>query len=98
MLDALFFEVDQAFCADSFADSFACFVGVNADDIELTNGVLVNKVAMDFGPAEACDFAVVNTEEESLWIKPRFMHSVFEIFHDPITLVRVVRKDEVVQF
>jgi hypothetical protein len=71
LLDALFFEVDKAFCADSFADSFACFIGVNADDIELTDGVLVYKVTMDLGPAEACDLAVVNAEEESLWIKPR---------------------------
>ena len=60
MLDALFFEVDQAFCADRFADSFACFIGVNADDIELTDGALVNKVTVDFGPAEACNLAIVN--------------------------------------
>ncbi len=77
MLDALFFEVDQAFCADSFADSFACLIRVNADDVKLTDGVLVNKVTVDLGPAEACDFAVVNTEEESLRIKPRLVHSVF---------------------
>ena len=76
MLDALFFEVDKAFCADSLADSFACFIGVNADDIELADGVLVYKVVMDLGPAEACDFSVVNAEKESLWIKPRFLHSV----------------------
>ncbi len=61
MFDALFFEVDKAFCADCFADSFACFVGINADDIELTDGVLVYEVAVDLGPAEACNFAVVNT-------------------------------------
>ena len=61
MLDALFLEVDEAFCADRFADSFACFVGVNADDIELTDGIMVYEVAMDLGPAEACDLAVVNT-------------------------------------
>ena len=98
MLDALFFEVDKAFCADCLADSFACFIGVNADDIELSDGVLVNKVAMDLCPAEACDLAVVNTEEESLWVKPRLVNSVFQIFHDPITLVRVVGEDEVVEF
>ena len=77
MLDALFFEVDKAFSADSFANSFARFVGIDADDIELTDGVLVYKVTVDFGPAEACNLAVVNTEEESLWIKPRFLHSIF---------------------
>ena len=60
MLDALFFEVDKAFCADCFANSLACFVGVNADDIELTDGVLVNKVTMNLGPAEAGDLAIVN--------------------------------------
>ena len=98
MLDALFFEIDQAFSADCLADSFACFFGVNAYDVELTDGVLVNKVAMDLGPTEACNLAVVNTEEESLWIKPRFLHSVFKIFHNPITLIRVVGKDEVVEF
>ena len=58
---ALFFKVDKPFCADRFTDSFACFVRVYADDVELTDGVLVYKVAMDFGPAEACDFAVVDT-------------------------------------
>ncbi len=77
MFDALFFEVDKAFCADCFTDSFARFVGVNADDIELTDGVLVYKVTMDLGPTEACNLAVVNAEEEALWVKPRFMHSVF---------------------
>jgi len=98
LLDALFLEVDEAFCADRFADSFACFVGVNADDIELTEGVLVNKVTVDLGPAKACNLAVVNAEEEALWVKPRFVHSVLEIFHDPITLVRMVGKDKVIQF
>ena len=98
MFDALFFEVDKAFCADCFADSFACFIGVNADDIELADGVLVNEVVMDFGPTEACNLAVVNAKEESLRIEPRFLHSVLEIFHYPITLVRVAGEDEVVQF
>ncbi len=60
MLNALFFEVDEAFGADSFADSFACFIGVNADHIELTDGILVYKVSVDLGPAEPCDLAVVN--------------------------------------
>ncbi len=60
MLDALFFEVDKAFCADSFADSFASLIGVNTDDIELTDGVLVYEVVVDLGPAEACNLAVVN--------------------------------------
>ena len=77
MLDALFFKVDKAFGADCFADSFACLIRVNADDIELTDGVLVYKVAMDLGPTKACNLAVLNAEEESLRIKPRFMHSVF---------------------
>ena len=61
MLDAFFFEVDEAFCADSFADSLSCFIGINADDIELTDGVLVYKVAVDLGPTEAGDLAVVKT-------------------------------------
>ncbi len=77
MLDTLFFEVDKAFRADCVADSFACFIGVDADDIELTDGVLVYKVTMDLGPTEACNLAVVNAEEETLRVKPRFMHSVF---------------------
>ena len=60
LLDGLFFEVDKAFRTDCFTDSFTCFIGVNADDIELADGVLVNKVAMDLGPAEACNLAIVN--------------------------------------
>lgn len=97
LLNAFFFEVDKAFCANRFTYPLACFIGVNADDIELTDGILVNKVAMDLGPAESGNSAVVNAEEEALWIKPRLVHSVLEIFHDPITLVRVVGKDEVVE-
>ena len=98
LFDAFFFEVDKAFRTDSFTNSFSCFVGVNADYVELADGILVYKVAMDLGPTKACDFAVVNTQEETLLIKPRFLHSVLEIFHDPITLVRVVGKDEIVEF
>ncbi len=60
LLDALFFEVDEAFLADGFTNSLACFVGVNADDIELTDGVLIYEVAVDLCPAETCDLAVVN--------------------------------------
>ena len=97
MLDALFFKVDKAFGADCFADSFARFVGINADDIELTDGVLVYKVAVDLGPAEACNLSVMNAEEETFWIKPRFLHSVFKICHRPISLVGVGSEDEVVE-
>ncbi len=61
LLDALFFEVDEAFCANCFTDSLACLVGVNTDDIELTDRVLVNEVAMDLGPAETCNLSIVNS-------------------------------------
>ena len=47
MFDALFLEVDQTLGADCFADAFARFSGVNADDVQLTDGVLVDEVLMD---------------------------------------------------
>jgi len=97
LLDALFVKVDQAFSADCFADTFAGFCGIYADDIELTAGVLVNKIMVDFGPAKSSDLFVMNAEKEAIFIEPRFSHTVFEICHCPIALVGVFGKDEVIK-
>jgi hypothetical protein len=48
-------------------------------------------------PAEANYLAVFNAEKESCWIKPRLVHSVFEICHCPVTLIGVQFKDFIVE-
>ena len=44
MFDSLFFEVDQTLGADCFANAFAGFAWVDTDDIQLSDGVLINEV------------------------------------------------------
>jgi hypothetical protein len=42
---------------------------------------------MNFGPAETNNLSVMYAEKETGWIKPRFVHSVFEIGHRPVALI-----------
>lgn len=96
LFDALFLEVDQTFCTDSLTDSFSGFGWINTDYIELTDGILVHKVAVNLGPTETSNLLVVNAEEETCGIKPRFVHAVFKIGHRPITLIGMLGKDQIV--
>ena len=84
--------------AINFSNPFAGFIGINTNDIELTDGILILKVVMNLGPAESNDFSIMYAEEETRRIQPRFVHSVFKICHRPISLVRMVGKDAVVEF
>jgi hypothetical protein len=72
-------------------------VGVNTDDVELTEWILIYEVVMNLGPAETNYFAILDAEKESSGIKPGLLHSVFEICHRPVALVRVDCKDFIVE-
>ena len=73
-------------------------VWVYANDIELSEWILIYKIMMNLGPAEANDLSVMYAEKETGGIKPRFAHSVFEVGHRPVALIGVRFKDVVIEF
>jgi hypothetical protein len=73
------------------------FFWINADNVELTDWIGVNEILMNLGPTETNDDVVVNTQEKASRIKPGLTHTVFKICHRPITLIRVVNEDFIVE-
>ena len=73
-------------------------VWIYADDLELTEWILIYKVMMNLGPTEANNLSVMNAEKETSGVEPRFAHSVFEVGHRPIALIGVGFKDVVIKF